>query len=262
MAERVLESLIADDDPGFVYLLERELKKLSRSCQFHWVKHGGEALDFLHRRDAYADAPAPHLVLLDFNMPRVNGLDALRADPALSMLPVILLSTSAKPAVVRKIFESHANAFVQKPVDLEALAKLVRAMEAFWLEFAVSSPRHKLALAERDKGPLIAPQTAEVRSQAMSIDGSAAKVSASSGSVLCEEHRRLMDDFAAAVKELLDLHGQQFQAIVQGDPECNRFDLLIHMANEKKQEAKYAYLRHVESHGCSNFNAITNASGT
>ena len=70
-----------------------------------------------------------------------------------------------------------------------------------------------------------------------------------------------MEDFADAVKELLALHEQQFQAIVQGDPECNRFDLLIHMANEKKQEAKYAYLRHVESHGCSNFDAITNASG-
>jgi hypothetical protein len=67
----------------------------------------------------------------------------------------------------------------------------------------------------------------------------------------CEEHDSLLDVFGVAVQEVLKLHEQQFLAIVDGDNECNRFDLLIHMANEKKQAAKYAYLRHVESHGCS-----------
>jgi hypothetical protein len=71
------------------------------------------------------------------------------------------------------------------------------------------------------------------------------------GSSGCKESRRLLDEFAEAVRELLLLHEQQFLAVVQGDFECNRFDLLIHMANEKKQQAKYAYLHHVESHGCS-----------
>jgi hypothetical protein len=68
----------------------------------------------------------------------------------------------------------------------------------------------------------------------------------------CEEHNRLLDQFGMAVRELIDLHEQQFLAIVEGDGECHRFDLLIHMTNEKKQLAKYAYLRHVEDHGCSN----------
>ena len=72
----------------------------------------------------------------------------------------------------------------------------------------------------------------------------------------CQEHRRLLDQFGAAVQEVLLLHEHQFMAIVQGDVECNRFDLLIHMANERKQQAKYAYLRHLESHGCSNFDAL------
>lgn len=67
----------------------------------------------------------------------------------------------------------------------------------------------------------------------------------------CEEYRRLLDEFGAAVQELLLLHEHQFLAIVQGDPDCNRFDLLIHMANERKQQAKYACIRHVETHGCS-----------
>ena len=66
----------------------------------------------------------------------------------------------------------------------------------------------------------------------------------------CEEHNRLLDEFGRAVQRLLELHQQQYRAIVDGDSECQRFDLLIHLANEEKQSAKYAYLRHVESHGC------------
>jgi len=72
----------------------------------------------------------------------------------------------------------------------------------------------------------------------------------------CEDHNRLLDEFGVSVQELLKLHEHQFLAIVDGDPECNRFDILIHMANERKHQAKYAYLRHVESHGCSNINAF------
>jgi hypothetical protein len=66
----------------------------------------------------------------------------------------------------------------------------------------------------------------------------------------CEEARRLLDAFGQAVKDLVQLHELQFLAIVEGDPECNRFDVLIHMANERKMGAKYEYLQHVEVHGC------------
>jgi hypothetical protein len=66
----------------------------------------------------------------------------------------------------------------------------------------------------------------------------------------CDEARRLLDAFGQAVKELVQFHQLQFQAIVEGDAECNRFDLLIHMANERKMAAKYEYLHHVDVHGC------------
>ena len=72
----------------------------------------------------------------------------------------------------------------------------------------------------------------------------------------CDVHNRLLEDFGTTVRELLELHEQQWSSIVDGDNDCYRFDLLIHMANEKKQLAKYAYLRHVEAHGCSDFNAL------
>jgi hypothetical protein len=87
----------------------------------------------------------------------------------------------------------------------------------------------------------------------MNTDGSPMSETRSAGAVICEEHRRLLDEFGEAVEELLLLHEHQFLAIVQGDTESHRFDLLIHMANEKKLLAKYAYIRHVESHGCSNY---------
>jgi len=68
---------------------------------------------------------------------------------------------------------------------------------------------------------------------------------------ICAEQRRLLDMFGEAVQEMLLLHEQQFVSIVAGDLESHRFDLLIHMANERKQQAKYAYLQHVDTHGCS-----------
>ena len=73
------------------------------------------------------------------------------------------------------------------------------------------------------------------------------------GSIYCEDARRLLNAFGETIHELVQLHQQQFEAIVQGDLESSRFDLLIHMANEKKYSAKYAYLTHVEHHGCSTF---------
>ena len=67
----------------------------------------------------------------------------------------------------------------------------------------------------------------------------------------CEEAKRLLDAFGQAVQELVLLHEQQFRAVVEGDQTANRFDLLIHEANEHKLNAKYAYMRHLEEHGCS-----------
>ena len=67
----------------------------------------------------------------------------------------------------------------------------------------------------------------------------------------CAEGRRLLDAFGEAVQELVKLHEQQFRAVVEGDSTANRFDLLIHDANEKKQNAKYAYMNHLGLHGCS-----------
>ena len=263
--------LVVDDNPGDVSLLKELMKTLSRPYHIDWVQDGSEALDFLFRRGCYANAMRPNLVLMDMNMPRLTGLealDALKSDPELRMIPVIMLSSSTLPAEVRQSYQAHVNCYVQKPMSLEQSLRLVRAIEAFWIDFVIlpsadgygSSTVHSTVSGptwpNEDHGPLIAHQIGEVRSPAITTIESPAKESALPRNADCKEHRRLLDEFGAAVQELLRLHEHQYLAIVQSDTECNRFDLLIHMANEKKQLAKYAYIRHAESHGCSNFDAL------
>jgi hypothetical protein len=89
----------------------------------------------------------------------------------------------------------------------------------------------------------------EVAERAMHFEKSPDKNLGASLKSGCKEDFGLLADFAAAVQELLQLHEQQFRAIVQGDVECTRFEVLIHMANEKKKLAKYAYLRHADAQG-------------
>ena len=257
--------LLVEDNLVDVRLLETLFQSGGRPVDLQRAKDGSDALDLLARSRTDPNAWTPDLILLDVNMPRVSGLEALRiikADSNWRLIPVVVLSTSSAPAEVREAYLSHASAFVQKPASMGRTEMLVRAIEAFWVDFVVlASPGRNVGPATSPKGSLLAPELAEVKGHAIGADESITNLAAQYG-IACDEHHRLMEEFAAAVKELLALHEQQFQAIIHGDLECNRFDLLIHMANEKKQDSKYAYLRHVESHGCSNVNAISNKSRT
>ena len=267
--------LIVEDDRSAAYLLQELMKNLQRRHELYFVKDGMEALDFLHCQGAYLIAPRPNLILLDVHMPRLSGLETLAAiknDPELCIIPVIMLSTESSPEDVRRSYEAHANCYVQKPGNLERSVKLVQAVEAFWIDFAIlpscdGRPPRDDQVADSKRELKIGPsnplwsadctkELSEARSRAMSIDDSPAKTATSASRSGCEEHNRLLEAFGAAVQELLQLHEHQFLAIVQGDTECSRFDLLIHVTNEKKQLAKYAYLRHVESHGCLNIDAL------
>jgi CheY-like chemotaxis protein/uncharacterized protein with GYD domain len=267
--------LIVDDDPAGARLLQELMKNLQRRHELHFVWDGVEALEFLRCRGAHQDAPRPNLVLLDVNLPRLGGLEtlsAIKTDPDLWAIPVIMLSTSNSASDIRKSYQAHANCYVQKPTNLEGSVKLIQAVEAFWMDFVLlpacdeqkrntrQPPDSKRETSrapgskynETHTGPPIAPRSAEARSRAMRTNDSPRKTETESRKSGCDEHNRLLDEFGIAVRELITLHEQQFLAIVEGDDECHRFDLLIHMTNEKKQLAKYAYLRHVDQHGCSN----------
>lgn len=233
--------LVVDDDRAGANMLRTVMKNLQARYELHFVWDGVEAIDFLRRDGIYRDAPRPNLILLDINMPRLGGIEtlsAIKSDPDLCVIPVIMLSTSNTPDDVRESYQARANCFVQKPINLERSVKLLQAIESFWMDFALLP---STVTVSAGSGPSIALHSAEARSRAMRTVENASE---------CGEHIRLMNEFGIAVRELLVLHEQQYLAIVEGDVDCSRFDLLIHMANEQKQLTKYAYLRHVGAHGC------------
>jgi hypothetical protein len=111
--------------------------------------------------------------------------------------------------------------------------------------------------AASPSGHPIALELGEASSRAVQTENSTEMYTATQpGTSGCEEHDRLLDHFGTVVHDLLKLHEDQFLAIAEGDTESHRFDLLIHMGNEKKQLVKYDYLRHVATHGYTNTNAL------
>ena len=122
---RPIEILLVEDSAGDVRLTREALKDAKVLNTLHVARDGAEAMDFLHRRDGYADAPRPDLILLDLNMPRMNGREALKAikeDPEIAHIPVVVLTTSDAEKDILKSYSLHANCYITKPVDMEQLS--------------------------------------------------------------------------------------------------------------------------------------------
>lgn len=140
---RPIEILLVEDSAGDVRLTREAFKDAKVLNTLHVARDGAEAMDFLHRRNGYADAPRPDLILLDLNMPRMNGLEALKAikeDPELARIPVVELTTSDAEKDILESYSLHANCYITKPVDMEMFATVVRSIEDFWLTIAMLPP--------------------------------------------------------------------------------------------------------------------------
>ena len=128
--------LLVEDNPGDVRLTREAFKDGQIDNTLHVTTDGTEALDFLHRRGGYADAPRPDIVLLDLNLPRTNGEEVLAEindDPSLSRIPVIILTSSGAEEDVLASYERHASAYLTKPIDPEEFIEVVKAFKEFWL---------------------------------------------------------------------------------------------------------------------------------
>lgn len=133
---RPIEILLAEDEPGDVRLTQEALKDAKVRNNLNVVRDGVEALEFLRRRGRYADAPKPDMVLLDLNMPRKSGhevLSEIKNDPELRTIPVVILTSSDAEIDIVRSYNSHANCYISKPVDLGQFLEVVRAIEGFWL---------------------------------------------------------------------------------------------------------------------------------
>jgi len=128
--------LVVEDNPPDARLIDELLRSGPLPKTVHVVGSGDEAMSFLHRNGSFPDAPRPQLVILDLNLPGCDGRDVLseiKNDPQLRGIPVVILTTSVAPTDVQNAYELHANAYVVKPVGLDAFANLILALEEFWL---------------------------------------------------------------------------------------------------------------------------------
>ena len=132
-----IEILLVEDNPGDVRLAQEILREAKLRNHISTVKDGVEALAFLRREHIYASAPRPHLILLDLNLPRKDGREVLidiKADQNLRAIPVIVLTTSHDERVVQGAYDSYANCYIVKPIDLEQSLAVVKSIEQFWFQ--------------------------------------------------------------------------------------------------------------------------------
>lgn len=136
--------LLVEDNPGDVRLTKEAFKEGCINNDLHVATDGEEALDFLYQRGEYSDAPRPHLVLLDLNLPKLNGqevLEEIRDDPDLKRLPVIILTSSGAQRDIVDSYELQSNAYLTKPVTPEDFVELVQTFEEFWFTMVQLPPR-------------------------------------------------------------------------------------------------------------------------
>jgi CheY-like chemotaxis protein len=138
--------LMADDDADDRELTRDALVESRLINDLHFVEDGAQLLDYLHRRGAYSapgSAPRPGVILLDLNMPRKDGREALReikADPELRNIPVVVLSTSKADEDIAQSYNLGANSFITKPVTFDGLVEVVRGLGKYWFDIVELPP--------------------------------------------------------------------------------------------------------------------------
>jgi CheY-like chemotaxis protein len=141
---RAIEVLLVEDDPGDVLMTKEAFQDNKVVNSLHVVSNGVDALAFLRREEPYTDVPTPDLILLDLNLPRMDGREVLaevKSDEALRRIPIVILTTSEAEEDVLRSYHLHANAYVTKPVDFDAFVKVVRQVDDFFLSVVRLPPR-------------------------------------------------------------------------------------------------------------------------
>ncbi len=145
---RPIEVLLVEDNPGDVRLTEEALKEGKLAVHLTVARDGLEATEILHRRNSYANATRPDLILLDLNLPKIDGrqvLQEIKNDPKLMRIPVVVLTTSEADSDILTTYGSHANCYITKPVDMDRFVDIVKLLEEFWFTI-VKLPSHDTAL--------------------------------------------------------------------------------------------------------------------
>jgi CheY-like chemotaxis protein len=144
MNAELVEVLLAEDDPGDVLLVRESFQDHKVGNTLTVVSDGVEAMALLRREGRYADAARPDLVILDLNLPRMNGTEVpaeIKSDQGLKSIPVVVLTTSEAADDVARSYQLHANAYITKPVDFERFRQIVHQIDEFFVGIVRLPPR-------------------------------------------------------------------------------------------------------------------------
>jgi len=139
-AKKTVTILMADDDEDDRLMTKDALEESRLHNELRFVEDGEELMDYLRRQGEYADAekaPRPGLILLDLNMPRKDGREALKeikADPELRRIPIIVLTTSKAEEDILRTYDLGVNSFITKPVSFQGLVEVMKSLALYWLE--------------------------------------------------------------------------------------------------------------------------------
>ncbi len=131
-----VEVLLVEDSPGDVRLTRETFREVNASIHLSVASDGLEAMNFLRRQGAHSNAPRPGIILLDLNLPKMDGrevLSLIKKDPSLKTIPIVILTTSEAEADIAMSYQLQANCYLCKPVQLDAFEALVRSINDFWL---------------------------------------------------------------------------------------------------------------------------------
>ncbi len=142
-AMKPVEIVLVEDNPGDVVLTQEAFRKSKISNRIEVLNDGEMALDYLFKRNGYENASTPDLVLLDLNLPKIDGrevLETLKSDDVTKSIPVVILTSSDAENDIGQTYDLQANSYVVKPISMEDFVKIVTAIEDFWFT-VVSLPR-------------------------------------------------------------------------------------------------------------------------
>ncbi|TLS65639.1 response regulator [Mariprofundus erugo] len=145
--EQAIEILLVEDSPGDVRLTVEAFKDMKLHNKLSVASDGVEALQFLRREGAYADASRPDIIILDLNLPRLDGrqvLAEIKADERLKHIPVIILTSSSADEDIAHTYKLHANCFITKPISFEEFTRVITTVNDFWLSIVKLPPRDHL----------------------------------------------------------------------------------------------------------------------
>jgi two-component system, chemotaxis family, response regulator Rcp1 len=134
---RYIEVLLVEDSPGDVRLTREAFRDANTAMRLHVTSDGAEAIAFLHREGEHSEAPRPDIILLDLNLPKIDGREVLahiKQNPDLKSIPTAILSISDAPADIARSYQLQANCYLAKPAQWDAFVILVNSINDFWLK--------------------------------------------------------------------------------------------------------------------------------